>query len=240
MPYHAAYCLWITPDFNDVMAGRAEPPRVDHDQINFPALADLLGTVFHYGPPKRIQVANDTIDQTTVHTRMGIPGMPRRPGRGTYRCEDFGEALLAAGRGNAAVVIDVRKAWRSLHYLEDRTFAPPPVGIVFLIESEDFEDGMIAGASLRPAIGMQMIGPGFPPMPETEGGRLPDALKEGLEDIFGCPFERECVVDRIAQESAPQEYGDIFNPAVQAELRKQAKNGVPASKRRTAKRRAAK
>ena len=126
---------------------------------------------------------------------------------------------VASVHFHACTVIDVRAAWRPLHFLQDRAVAPPPVGIVFLVITDDFEDNMIAGASMRPVIGMQMIGPGFPSPPENEGGMLPDDLKTGLERIFGCPFERESVVDRIAQEPAPAEYGDIFNPAAQEQLR---------------------
>lgn len=233
MTYRAAYCLWITPDFSEVLAGRAAPPRVNHDQIDFIALAELLQSVFHFGPPKRIRVPNDTIDQTTVHTRLGMAGLPRRPGKGSCRCEDFGEAMLAESKRTTEPVVDVRAAWRPLHYLEDRVFAPPPTGIVFVMESEDFEDNMISGASMRPVLGMQMIVPGLQSPPEDEIGRLrlPDDLKFGLEKIFGCPFDRECVVDRIAQEAAPVEYGDIFNPALQEKLRANLEKLVPAAPR---------
>lgn len=219
MTYRAAYCLWITPDFSEVMSGRAKPPRVNHDHVDFAALAALLQAAFHFGPPKTIRVPNDTIDQTTVHTRLGLVPLPQKRGVGSYRCEDFGQAALVASRSGVEVVFDVRAAWKPLHYLPDRNFAPPPCGVVFVMESDDFEDNMIAGASLRPVIGMQMIGPGFSPPPENESGRLPDALKSRLEHVFGCQFERECVVDRIAQDPTPGEYGDIFNPDVQALLR---------------------
>ncbi len=219
MTYRAVYCLWITPDFSEVMAGRADPPRINHDLVDFTALAKLLDGVFHYGPPKTIHVPNDTIDQTTVHTRLGLVPLPQKRGVGSYRCEDFGKAALDALRSSAETVFDVRAGWTPLHYLPDRTFAPPPCGIVFVMETADFEDNMIAGASLRPAIGMQMIGPGVGAPQENKAGKLPDNLKSGLERIFGCRFERECVVDRIAQDHAPSEYGDIFNPAIQAKLR---------------------
>jgi hypothetical protein len=219
MTYRAVYCLWITPDFSEVMAGRAEPPRINHDRIDFTALAALLDGVFHYGPPKTIHVPNDTIDQTTVHTRLGLVHLPQKRGVGSYRCEDFGKAALVALRSSAETVFDVRAAWKPLHYLPDRSFAPPPCGVVFVMETDDFEDNMIGGASLRPVIGLQMIGQGFGPPPENEAGQLPDDLKSGLERIFSCQFERECVVDRIAQDAAPSAYGDILNPAVQAKRR---------------------
>lgn len=233
MTYRAVYCLWISPDFSEVEAGRAIPPRVNHDKINFMALADLLQSVFRLGPPKRTLVPNDTIDQTTIHTRLGMVGLPRKPGKGSFRCEDFGEALLAAAKKTTGQVVDIRAAWRPLHFLEDRVFAPPPSGIVFVVETKDFEDNIISGASMRPVIGLPMIGPGFQAPQENESGRLPDELKSGLERIFGCPFERECIVDRIAQEAAPVEYGDIFNPAIQEQLRtEQSKFSAAAQKSR--------
>ncbi len=216
MSYRAVYCLWITPDFSEVMAGRAEPPHINHDLVDFTALAKLLDDVFHYGPPKNIYVPNDTIDQATVHTRLGLVPLPKKKGVGSYRCEDFGKATLAAFRSDGETVFDVRDVWKPLHYLDDRSFAPPPCGVVFVMETADFEDNMIAGASLRPSIGMEMIGPGLAQPKENESGRLPDDLKAGLERIFGCKFERECVVDRIGQDEAPREYGDIFNPENQA------------------------
>lgn len=48
MTYRAAYCLWITPDFSEVLTGRAVPPRVNHDEIDFNALADWARLVALY------------------------------------------------------------------------------------------------------------------------------------------------------------------------------------------------
>ena len=200
--------LWVSVDFADVMAGRAEPPWVNHDRINFPALAELLARSFEYGPPVRIRVPNDTIDQATVHARMGV--IPLRPGKkaGDPACTDFGDALLVASRKNTDDVIDVRQSWAPMHYLPNRAKAPPPLVLPFVMEAVDFEDAAISAASMLPILGLPM-----PPIfPEGEAarakrqeqpGRLPAALRKGLEDLFGCKFESTAFLNRLASDPMP-------------------------------------
>lgn len=200
--------LWVSVDFADVIAGRAEPPWVNHDRIDFPALAELLTRSFEYGPPVRIRVPNDTIDQTTVHARMGV--VPLRPGqkRGDPSCSDFADTLLVASRKNTEDVIDVRQSWSPMHYLPNRAKAPPPLVLPFVIEAVDFEDAAISAASMLPVIGLPM--PSFFPEDEVarakrqeQPGKLPAALRKGLEELFGCKFEPTAFLNRLASDPAP-------------------------------------
>lgn len=88
-PFVLVTSLWVAVDFEDVLAGKAEPPWVDHDEVDFEALGGLLREAFVYGPPVRIRVSNDTIDQTTIFSRMGeIPIAPDQK-RGSATCDDF-------------------------------------------------------------------------------------------------------------------------------------------------------
>ena len=200
--------LWVSVDFDDVMAGRAEPPWVNHDRVDFQALADLLTGSFQYGPPVRIRVPNDTIDQTTVHARMGE--IPLRPGykAGNPLCDDFGDALLIASRSSSGDIIDVRKLWSPLHYLQNRAKAPPPLVLPFVIEALDFEDAVLSATSMLPTLGLPMP----PIIPENETarakrqeqpGRLPADLHKGLEELFGCKFESRAFLNRLASDPAP-------------------------------------
>lgn len=123
--YQMVCGLWVLPDFREVEAGRRAPPRVDHDKVDFEALAQLISDEFCYGPPAVVSVANDTIDQVTIHSRLGLIQMPQR-GMGDPTCKDFGRAALQMAPGHLKHngVIDVRKAWEPLHCLPNRSFAP--------------------------------------------------------------------------------------------------------------------
>jgi hypothetical protein len=200
--------LWVSVDFADVMAGRAQPPWVNHDQVNFNALAELLSEAFQYGPPVRIRVPNDTIDQATVHARMGM--IPLSPGEkaGSPLLEDFGDALLRASHAGTDAVIDVRKLWSPFHYLKNRVKAPPPMVFPFVIEADDFEDAAISAASMLPSIGLPMppfFGEDEHARLERQGtpGELPRPLRKGLEALFGCKFEKTAFLNRLASDPAP-------------------------------------
>jgi hypothetical protein len=107
--------------------------------------------MFTYGPPVRIQVPNDTIDQFAVHVRQtGKPGV-------SIRCEDFGSALLRCAKESSSDVIDVRNAWAPLHALPDRDFAPPPVILPFVVTAADFQDAIIWHSSTRPSLGLPVF-----------------------------------------------------------------------------------
>lgn len=202
--YRMVCGLWVTPDFTDVLNGKVEAPRVNHCEIDFLALHGALSELFPYGPPVRIQVPNDTIDQVSVHERQdGLVGA-------SIRCEDFGQVLLSARKVDEDI-IDIRKEWFTLHSLPDRNFAPPPVILPFVVTATDFEDAMIWHASTQPSLGLPM----FDPMaamtnasqPERESGTLPKLFRQRLESIFGTPFEAMSLLDRMAAEKPPAEYG---------------------------------
>lgn len=176
------------PDFSDANAGRAEPPRVNHSQVDFAALHRALSELLPYGPPVEIQVPNDTIDQVTVHDRQG-----GRNGS-TIRCEDFGAALLLCAKQDASRIIDVGKVWAPLHTLPDRAFAPPPVILPFVVTASDFEDAMIWMANARPSLDLPMLDlitmTADADQEADQNGTLPAVLLQQLKAIFGCPTNR--------------------------------------------------
>lgn len=204
-PFRVALALWLSPDFAPVLAGKMEPPRVNHSRVNFDALVQLLAATFHYGPPVTIRVPNDTIDQVTLHLRNN------RMQGASLHCEDFGAVLLQCAKQQKGAVIDVRKAWHTYHALSDRDFAPPPILLPFVIEAADFEDAMIWCSSAKPPLGLPFLSPQMQVMigetPDSrEVGVLPDSLKSGLATIFGCPFENSALLDRMAMDTPPAEY----------------------------------
>lgn len=200
--FQLALALWITPDFSEVLAGRAEPPRVAHSKIDFKELAEALAELFPYGPSVRIRVPNDTIDQVTIHFRS-MDGNGQR-----MKCEDFGQAMLACAKKQSADIIDVRDAWSTLHQLPDREFSPPPVLLPFVVEALDFEDAMIWQSSARASIGLTpfdfLNASLHKPKEIDTQGSLPAAFQAQLLQIFGSPFERPTVLDRMAMDQPPK------------------------------------
>lgn len=205
MAFQLVAGLWITPDFTEAEAGRREPPRVNHSKVNYPGLKTFLEELFPYGPRPRIQVANDTIDQVTIHMRQ-IPGAPSEP---TMRCEDFGAALLKRAKSSDNEVLDVRAAWSKLHYLKDREMAPPPLLIPFVATFLDFEDAMIWSASCRPSLGlkpfdiMEALLDTVAEAQQEESGTLPDNARAQLEVLFGTPYLSPAILDRVAMDPPP-------------------------------------
>lgn len=200
--------LWVFPDFSEVEAGRRMPPRVNHDKIDFKALAHRLSEVFCYGPPTVLSVANDTIDQVTLHSRLGVVRMPQR-GAGDPTCRDFGRVALevAPAQVEANGIINVRQVWRPLHCLQDRSFAPPPTVIPFFTQSSDFEDAMVWFSQCQMVMGVNLIERSLSEAPESETdqvGTLPNSLQSALADIFGCPFEDRVILSRLAEDPLPR------------------------------------
>jgi hypothetical protein len=201
MTFKVVCALWVAPDFTEVLAGRRQPPRVDHSQVDFSALCSFFEDLFPYGPPVSIQVPNDTIDQVTIHFRQARRTAP------TMRCEDFGQALLAQAQQQPDPIVDVRQAWSRLHTLSDRKAAPPPTLIPFIVTAEDFEDAMLWRASTRPALGLPMLdimdlASAQPKQVDHEGVLSPIALAQ-LERIFGTPFEPTAVLDQLCSDPPP-------------------------------------
>lgn len=209
-PFKLALGLWIAPDFSLVEAGRAEPPRVNHLNLDFLALREALKSAFQFGAHVEILVPNDTIDQVTMHTRAGMLGT-QAPDFKSVRCGDFGAEMLRCVADSRDGVIDVRTAWQHLHAapVRDRAFAPPPVILPFVGLATDFEYAQIWQASCRPALGL----PAFDPVKALLGqekadreGTLPEQLRLELNEIFGTPFEKSGLLFRMAMDSPPKEY----------------------------------
>lgn len=204
--------LWIAPDFSEVEARRAPPPRVNHDKVIFTQLRDALQNTFKYGPHVEIFVPNDTIDQVTIHMRLGLVGNEKHPPEAAL-CRDFGQTMLEAFASAQNGVIDVRSAWLPLHSVnvQDRSFAPPPSLLPFVIEAVDFEDAQIWTASTRPCIGLEPFDLMKAVMGEKtnddEEGTLPPKLLSDLHKIYGSPFKRFCLLSRLASDPPPKEYG---------------------------------
>lgn len=208
--FRLALGLWVNPDFSEVEAGRSKPPRVDHDGVNFTQLRLLLQSTFSYGPRVELLVPNDTVDQVTAHMRMGMfPGVKAAATVDLCACRDFGASILKLVGNASEGVIDVRTAWREMHAepVRARSYAPPPSLLPFVVVANDFEDAMIWHASTRPVLGLRPFDPMLALAGErtnVEGGRLPQALKMGLRDIFGCPFnEYPVMLDRLSMDKPP-------------------------------------
>lgn len=193
-PFRSAISLWVKPDFSEVEAGKIAPPRINHSKIDFESLLDAMQKLFSYPPHVNIRVANDTIDQITTHRRgETIPSI---------RCEDFGAAMLLCAKKQKGSIIDVRSAWSKLHILSDRDFAPPPVALPFIIESDDFEDAMFWQSNTYPIFGL-------PPFsfssPNTSGpSKLPELFRKQIGDIFGCQFTDFALLDRMETDKLPK------------------------------------
>jgi len=207
--FHLVLWLHISPDFSEAEAGRAPPPRVNHDTVDFEKLREALKATFWYGPGVEILVPNYTIDQVTVHTRFGaIPGVPGAPTEHLMACRDFGEALLELVGTQSEGISDVRKAWQSKHavYVRDRSYAPPPVVLPFVVVADDFQDAMIWQANTRPALELESYEPfeDLTPGQEKQDGRISQEFQESLLDIFGCRYEAyPSLVYRMAMDKAP-------------------------------------
>lgn len=207
-PFLAAFGLMVTPDFSEVMAGRARPPHVNHDKVDFSKLQQALQELFPYGPGQ-IRAVNDTIDQVTLHARFGMvepqtPEAARAIKLGSPQCEDFGKALIQVAKTQPEGVVDVRKAWQKHHCLPDRTFAPPPSLIPFLVETIDFEDAILWLNSTRPVLGLPPLQPFMGKADSVEHvGRLPKSAQQALKAVFGCPFESEVLMQQLGFSSVP-------------------------------------
>lgn len=199
-PFRIALALLVRPDFSDAEAGRSLPPRINHSKIEFSALIDLLKAWFPYGPSVNIRTPNDTIDFITTQARVNSGN------EDAIRCIDFGKALLKCAKNQKTQIIDIQKDWSPLHYLKDRNNAPPPSLITFVIEADDFEDAMIWQSSTLPSIGL----PAFNPMDvinkvdkSQQLGKIPEKIKQQLNQIFGCQFEDFVALTTLATDKLP-------------------------------------
>lgn len=209
-PFIAVFGLLLFPDFSEVAAGRADPPWVNHDKVDFDQLLTLLRDLFPYGPALRLRVPNDTIDQVTLHVRSGmqIPGISNRPQKGSLECEDFGEALIKEARKQDGDIIQARAAWASHHALPNRAASPPPSLLPFVVETADFEDAILWMSGARVPLGLKPL-QHYLTTADSEApmeGRLPPSAQAQLGTLFGCTFEPLTVLTRLAVSSTPPIY----------------------------------
>lgn len=193
--------LWLTPDFSEVTAGHARPPRVDHSKVNFGKLRDILQSTFKYGPPVQILVPNDTIDQVTIQLRE-ISQNPE-----SMRCADFGQKMLSCASNAVNGQIDVQSAWLPLHAqaVKNRNFAPPPTMLPFVVVADDYEDAQIWLNSCRPVLGLPALGDQNA-MDNEEAqhqGKISQDLRKKLTSLFGCTYQEFALLDRLAMDPAP-------------------------------------
>lgn len=199
-----AYGLMVPPDMSSVDSGQSEAPYIDHSKIDFVDLASLLSGVLSVGSGHVLRVAGDTIDQVTLAARSG--SLPEHRDSRDPACSDFGDVILRLAKSSTGGVIDVRDAWEPLHYMDNRfREAPPPMMIVFVVNSPGFHDAMSWCSNANAMLGRDLMSE-F--MDEDDGiatgeGVLPGMLKNGLERIFGWPFEGCATLMRIAGDNPP-------------------------------------
>ena len=204
-PFRMVWHLWLSPDFSRVLAGLDARPFVDHQEVDFQRLLDVLAHEFRYGEPVRIRVANDTVDQVTCHFRMARGDMLG------MRCSDFAKMLLEEAHHDPATdVIDISRFWLSLHEIKHRRRAPPPVLIPFVVEGDDYEAVVIWSQQARMALGVRAASPisilqgHARPNYADQEGRLTQGLHEALHALFGVAYEPYALLDEGASDPKPQ------------------------------------
>lgn len=203
-PFRIVYLLWVAPDFKKVLAGIDEPPWINHDRVDFQRLRDVLAQEFRYGEPVRIRVANDTIDQVTVHTREA------KGDQEGIRCHDFAKALLEQARKQPGDVIDVRQQWSSLHQMKDRRAAPPPIAIPIVVEGDDFEAAVLWSQQAKMLLGVRAANPetfmgiSGQRRDDDHQGRLTPGLHEVLAEQFSIAYKPYTVMDIGASDPQPK------------------------------------
>jgi hypothetical protein len=81
------------------------------------------------------------------------------------------------------------------------------------MQAIDFEGAMIWHASAKPSLGLPFLPDALQEMlGEARGdknpeGKLPDASRERFGRIFGCDFLPWALLDRMAMDAPPKEYG---------------------------------
>lgn len=208
-PFRMVYNLWITPDFASVLAGKAMPPFVDHNHVDFEYLRSVLADEFRFGSPVEIRLANDTIDQVTVHLRQPTGDVA------LIKCVDFAKLLLQEARTQASSIIDVRRKWAPLHGVTNRRHAPPPILLPIVIEAYDAEDALLWGQHAGMRLGVKACNPEyfmFPPEEKNADdhqGHLTTRLHKVLKKSFNTPYEPYCLIDRVASDPMPPEFAHI-------------------------------
>lgn len=204
--FRMVYNFWLAPNFERVLAGKAKPPFVNHDHVDFEYLRSVIADEFRFGSPVEIRLANDTIDQVTAHVRETTHKA------NLMKCQDFAELLLGAARKQSSTIIDIRSEWASLHQLKERRHAPPPILVPIVVESFDAEDGILWSQQARMRLGVRAANPEFLMNPsrkqpdDDQQGYLTDRLHKALARCFNTPYLPYCLLDWAASDPLPAEY----------------------------------
>jgi hypothetical protein len=205
-PFRMVYNLWLAPSFERVLAGKAQPPFVDHNAVDFEYLRAVLADEFRFGSPLQIRLANDTIDQVTVHMRQARQN-PRR-----IKCQDFAGLLLTEASKQTLGIIDIRRQWALLHHLTDRRNAPPPVLVPIVVEASDAEDGIMWSHQARMGLGVKAAHPDVAmdlarqKKNDDHQGHLTVRLHKALAKCFNTPYLPFCLLDWAASDPLPKDY----------------------------------
>jgi hypothetical protein len=205
-PFRMVYNFWLAPDFERVLAGKAKPPFVNHDEVDFEYLRSVIADEFRFGSPVEIRLANDTIDQVTAHVREAS-GQAK-----LMKCLDFADLLLDAAGKQRSSIIDIRSDWAALHQLKERRHAPPPILVPIVVESFDAEDGILWSQQARMRLGVRAANPDFYMNPSRQQreddhqGLLTDRLHKALAKCFNTPYLPYCLLDWAASDPLPAEF----------------------------------
>ena len=205
-PFRMVYNFWLAPNFERVLAGKAKPPFVNHDLVDFEYLRAVIADEFRYGSPVEVRLPNDTIDQVTVHARKSSNHAP------LWNCHDFATRLLGAASQQSGSIIDIRGEWEPLHQLRERRHAPPPVLVPIVVESVDAEDGMLWSQQTKMRLGVRSASPEVFMNPrrqqrdDDDQGHLTGRLHKALANCFGTPYLPYCVLDWAASDPLPADY----------------------------------
>lgn len=204
--FRMVYNFWLAPNFERVLAGKAQRPYVNHDHVDFEYLRSVIADEFRFGSPVEIRLANDTIDQVTAHVREATRDL------NLMKCHDFAELLLGEARSQSTSIIDVRSGWKPFHQLKERRHAPPPVLVPIVVESSDAEDGILWSQQARMRLKVRAANPEFLFNPshkqsdDDQQGYLTDRLHKALAKCFNTPYLPYCLLDWAASDPLPAEY----------------------------------
>ncbi|KWT98264.1 hypothetical protein APY03_0935 [Variovorax sp. WDL1] len=172
---------------------------MNYNQVDFVGLAHFFEEFNNCGERVKVRFANDAVDQVTLHFRA-LGGKPE-----SMECKDFAEALLAVAKG-AKSPVDVRASWVQLHKLQDRTHAPPPMLLMFVVEG-GFEAVMLWSQQLGMRLNIKAASPMMLIMGNAQEsdyrGRLSPDLMKRLEADFGIPFKRPALLSALASTAPP-------------------------------------
>jgi hypothetical protein len=207
-PFRMVYNFWLAPNFERVLAGKYMPPFVNHDQVDFEYLRSVIADEFRFGSPVEIRLANDTIDQVTVHNRHAAPV-------GLVKCKDFAKLLLKEAKKQSSTIIDIRGQWAPIHTLKERRYAPPPVLVPIVVEAYDAEDAFMWSQQVRMRLGVRaahtamLLNPTGPHREDDQQGYLTDRLHKALATCFNTPYKPYCLLDWAASDPLPAEYREL-------------------------------